>query len=159
MVGMPAGLRHIVTLPALQVMRSTSPSTVVRVHEGFNVFLCDMMKHGLLDMAVIAVEQVSEVSVVPEMLVREPLVLGRCAKLPPPQTPAEIEDVVEYPLALPGRPNVVRGIVDRAIRERRLTAKIPLEPENLELCLDFVRYELVGHSKNRSTATSEARWQ
>lgn len=154
-VGMPAGLRHIVTLPALQVMRSSSPSTVVRVHEGFNVFLCDMMKHGLLDIAVIAVEQVSEVSVVPEMLVREPLVLVRCAKLPPPRAPAEIEDVVEYPLALPGRPNVVRGIVDRAIRERRLTAKIPLEPENPELCLDFVRCELVGQTVTLRSVLAE----
>jgi DNA-binding transcriptional LysR family regulator len=154
-VGMPAGLRHIVTLPALQVMRSSSPSTVVRVHEGFNVLLCDMMKHGLLDIAVIAVEQVSEVSVVPEMLVREPLVLVRCAKLPPPRAPAEIEDVVEYPLALPGRPNVVRGIVDRAIRERRLTAKIPLEPENPELCLDFVRCELVGQTVTLRSVLAE----
>src|SRR5262245_18464873 len=38
-VGMPAALRHLVTLPALQKMRSTSPGTAVRVHEGFNVFL------------------------------------------------------------------------------------------------------------------------
>ena len=69
-VGMPAALRHLVTLPALQVMRGRSPGTAVRVHEGFNVFLHDMMKHGLLDVAVIAVDQVSEVSIVPAMLVR-----------------------------------------------------------------------------------------
>ncbi len=145
-VGMPAALRHIVTLPALQAMRRSSPATAVRVHEGFNVFLRDMMKHSLLDMAVIAVEQVSEASVVPEMLVREPLVLVRSAKLSPPRDPARIEDVVEFPLALPGRPNAVRGIVDRAIRECRLTAKVPLEPENPGLCLEFVRCGLVGQT-------------
>jgi LysR family nitrogen assimilation transcriptional regulator len=145
-VGMPAALRHLVTLPALQMMRSTSPGTAVRVHEGFNVFLRDMLKHGLLDMAVIAVEQVSEGSIAPEMLVREPLVLVRSAELPPPNDPVRIEDVVEFPLALPGRPNAVRGIVDRAIRERRLTAKVPLEPENPGLCLEFVRCGLVGQT-------------
>jgi LysR family nitrogen assimilation transcriptional regulator len=145
-VGMPAALRHLVTLPALQVMRSKSPGTAVRVHEGFNVFLRDMLKHGLLDIAVIAVEQVSEISVAPEMLVREPLVLVRSAKLSPPHDPARIEDVVEYPLALPGRPNAVRGIVERALRERRLTAKVPLEPENPGLCLEFVRCGLVGQT-------------
>jgi LysR family nitrogen assimilation transcriptional regulator len=37
-VGMPAALRHLVTLPALQLMRNKSPGTAVRVHEGFNVF-------------------------------------------------------------------------------------------------------------------------
>jgi DNA-binding transcriptional LysR family regulator len=127
-------------------MRSKSPATAVRVHEGFNVFLRDMLKHGLLDVAVIAVEQVPEASIAPEMLVREPLVLVRSAKLPPPHDPVRIEDVVELPLALPGRPNTVRGIVDRALRERRLTAKVPLEPENPGLCLDFVRCGLVGQT-------------
>jgi LysR family transcriptional regulator, nitrogen assimilation regulatory protein len=145
-VGMPAALRHIVTLPALQVMRRSSPATAIRVHEGFNVFLRDMMKHGLLDMAVIAVEQVAEASIVPELLVREPLVLVRSADLPAPHAPVRIEDIVEFPLALPGRPNAVRGIVDRAIRECRLTAKVPLEPENPGLCMEFVRCGLVGQT-------------
>ena len=145
-VGMPAALRYLVTLPALRVMRRTSPGTAVRVHEGFNVFLHDMLKHGLLDMAVIAVEQVSETSVAPELLVREPLVLVRSVDLPPPHDPVRIEDVVEFALALPGRPNVVRGIVDRAIRERRLTANVPLEPENPGLCLEFVRCGLAGQT-------------
>jgi hypothetical protein len=40
----------------------------------------------------------------------------------------------------------VRGIVDRAIRECRLTAKVPLEPENPGLCLEFVRCGLVGQT-------------
>jgi len=85
-VGMPAALRHLVTLPALQLMRNKSSGTAVRVHEGFNVFLRDMMNHGLLDMAVIAMEKPSETSIVPELLVREPLVLVRSAELPPPMT-------------------------------------------------------------------------
>jgi LysR family transcriptional regulator, nitrogen assimilation regulatory protein len=145
-LGMPAALRHLVTLPALQAMRSQSPGTAVRVHEGFNVFLRDMLNHGLLDIAVIAVDEVSESSIAPEMVVREPLVLVRSGDLPPPHDPARIEDVVEFPLALPGRPNTVRGIVDRAIRERHLIAKVPLEPENPGLCLEFVRYGLVGQT-------------
>jgi DNA-binding transcriptional LysR family regulator len=127
-------------------MRNKSPGTAVRVHEGFNVFLRDMMNHGLLDMAVIAMEKPSETSIVPELLLREPLVLVRSAELPPPHDPAPVGDVVEFPLALPGRPNAVRGIVDRAIRECRLTAKIPLEPENPGLCLEFVRCGLVGQT-------------
>jgi LysR family transcriptional regulator, nitrogen assimilation regulatory protein len=145
-LGMPAALRHLVTLPALEVMRNKSPATAVRVHEGFNVFLRDMLKHGLLDIAVIAMEQVSEASIAPELLVREPLVLVRSVKLSPPHDPARIEDVVEFPLALPGRPNAVRGIVERALRERRLTASVPLEPENPGLCLEFVRRGLVGQT-------------
>ena len=145
-VGMPAALRHLVTLPALQAMRSTSLATAVRVHEGFNVFLHDMLKHGLLDMAVIAVEPLSDAPLAPEMLVREPLVLVRSAKLPAPRDPARVEDIVEFPLALPGRPNAVRGIVDRAIRESRLSAKIPLEPESPGLCLELVRCGLVGQT-------------
>ena len=72
--------------------------------------------------------------------------LVRSAELPPPHDPVPVGDVVEFPLALPGRPNAVRGIVDRAIRECRLAAKIPLEPENPGLCLEFVRCGLVGQT-------------
>jgi LysR family nitrogen assimilation transcriptional regulator len=146
-MGMPAALRHLVTVPALQAMRSTSLGTSVRVHEGLNVFLRDMLKHGLLDMAVIAVEPASsDASIAPEMLAREPLVLVRSAKLAAPRDPARIDDIVEFPLALPGRPNAVRGIVDRAIREGRRSAKIPLEPESPGLCLELVRCGLVGQT-------------
>src|SRR5262249_56598051 len=99
---------------------------------------------GMVDVAVIAVDQVSEVSMAPGMLLREPLVLVRSANLPPPHDHARVEDVVEFPLAHPGRPNTVRGIVDRAVRERRLTANVPLEPENPGLCLEFVRSGLAG---------------
>ena len=45
-----------------------------------------------------------------------------------------------------GRPNAVRGIVDRAIRECRLAARVPLEPENPGLCLEFVRCGLAGQT-------------
>ena len=154
-VGMPPALRHLVTLPALQAMRSTSPGTALRVHEGFNAFLRDMMKQGMLDVAVIAVEQVPDAEFVPEARVREPLVLVRSDKLPPSHEPVQLEDVVEFPLALPGRPNVVRKIVDRAIRSRNLTAKIPLEPENLGLCLEFVRRGLVGQTVTLRSALTE----
>src|SRR5262249_60940332 len=75
-VGMPAALRHLVTLPALQLMRNKSSGTAIRVHEGFNVFLRDMMNHGLLDMAVIGLEKPSERTNVPQVLGRGPPGLG-----------------------------------------------------------------------------------
>jgi Bacterial regulatory helix-turn-helix protein, lysR family len=39
-----------------------------------------------------------------------------------------------------------RGLALLQIRERRLTAKVPLEPENPGLCLEFVRCKLVGQT-------------
>ena len=154
-MGMPSALRHLVTLPALRTMRSKSPGTALRVHEGLNVFLRDLIKQGMLDVAVIAVEQVPEAEFVPETQVREPMVLVRSDKLPASPDLARIEDVVEYPLALPGRPNVVRKMVGRAIRSQNLAAKIPLEPENLGLCLEFVRYGLVGQTVTLRSALVE----
>jgi DNA-binding transcriptional LysR family regulator len=98
-----------------------SPGTALRVHEGLNAFLRDMTKQGMLDVAVIAVEQVPDAEFVPEARVREPLVLVRSDSLPPSHEPVRIEDVVEFPLALPGRPNIVRTIVDRALRRAGVT--------------------------------------
>jgi LysR family transcriptional regulator, nitrogen assimilation regulatory protein len=154
-VGMPSALRQLVTLPALQMMRGKSPGTAIRIHEGLNAFLRDMMKQGMLDVAVIAVEQVPDAEFVPEARVREPLVLVRSDRLTPSREPVQIEDIVEFPLALPGRPNIVRTMVDRAIRSRNLTAKIPLEPENLELCLELVRRGLVGQTVTLGSALVE----
>jgi hypothetical protein len=55
---------------------------------------------------------------------------------------------------MPHRP-ASRGIVDRALRERHLTAKVPLEPENPGLCLEFVRGGLVGQTVTVRSAPLE----
>ena len=46
-------------------------------------------------------------------------------------------------------------MVGRAIRSQNLSAKIPLEPENLGLCLEFVRYGLVGQTVTLRSALVE----
>lgn len=151
-IGMPSALRQIITLPAIRIMRSQSPGTSIRIYEGLNVFLRDMLKQGVLDVAIIAVEQVPEAEFVPQTQIREPFVLTRSALLPALGPIATIEDVIAYPLALPGRPNVVRKIVDRELRKHNLSMKVPLEPENLELCLDFVRRDIVSQTVTLSSA-------
>ena len=151
-VGMPPALRQLVTLPAIHDIRNKSPATLIRVYEGLNVFLRDMLKQGVLDIAVIAVEQVPDAEFVPETQIREPLVLARSVKLPAPPDPAQIEDVVQFPLVLPGPPNAVRRIVDRALRSQNLTARVPIEAENLELCLEFVQRGIVGQTVTLNSA-------
>lgn len=155
-VGMPSELRQLVALPAIRAMRSKSPGTVLRVYEGLNVFLCDMLKKGILDVAVIAHEQIPEEEFVAQTKICEPLVLARSNKLPTPRNPVQIEDVVEHPLALPGRPNIVRKIVDRAIRKRNLNTKIMIEPEDLALCLECVRCGIVGQTVTIGSAVSKS---
>ncbi len=154
-IGMPPALRQLVTLPAIQEMRSKSPGTTIRIYEGLNVFLRDMIKQGVLDVAIIAVEQMPDADFVPHTKVREPLVLARCASLPVPRSQASIDDVVEFPLALPGRPNIVRKIVDRSIREHNLNARISIEPEDLDLCLEFIRRGVAGQTVTLGSALKQ----
>lgn len=151
-IGMPSALRQLITLPAVRIMRGQSPGTAIRIYEGLNVFLRDMLKQGVLDVAIIAVEQVPEAEFVPQTQIREPLVLTRSTSLPAPEPIATIEDVIAYPLALPGRPNAVRKIVDRELRKHNMSIKVPIEPENLELCLDFVRRDIVSQTVTLSSA-------
>jgi LysR family nitrogen assimilation transcriptional regulator len=151
-IGMPSALRQLVTVPVIRQMRSQSPGTAIRVHEGLNVFLRDLLKQGILDVAIIAVEQVPEAEFVAETQIREPLVIVRNRVCVAPEQSPTVDDVVAYPLALPGRPNVVRKIVDRELRKHHVNMKVPIEPENLELCLDLVRREVVGQTVTLSSA-------
>ena len=151
-IGMPPALRQLVTLPAIYDIRNNAPGTIIRVFEGMNVFLRDMLKQGVLDIAVVAVEQVPEAEFVPASQVGEPLVLARSKKFPAPPDPAQIQDVVQFPLVLPGLPNALRRIVDRGVRRQNLTARIPIEAENLDICLEFVQRGIVAQTVTLNSA-------
>ncbi len=151
-VGMPPALRQLVTLPAIQDIRTQAPGIVVRLHEGLNGLLRDQLKQGVLDVAVMAVEQVPDEEFVPDTQVREPLVLARNARLPAPDNPATFQDAAKFSLVLPSLTNAVRRIVDCGVRRANLTTKITVEAESLGLCLELVRQGIVDQTVTLNSA-------
>jgi LysR family nitrogen assimilation transcriptional regulator len=142
-IGMPVSLRNLVTYPAIEAMRQSAPKTLMRVYEGLNNQLRDLLAQGLVDLAVLATGQLSETDFEQKAWAREPLVLVRSRRLPQPKGPASSEDILRYPLTLPGRPNTIRMIVERSVGIRRLAAAIGIEAETKDLPLEFVRRGVV----------------
>ncbi len=142
-VGLPLSLRNLVTYPAIEAMRQSAPKTLMRVHEGLNNHLRDLLAQGLADLAVLAAGQVSETDFEQKAWVSEPLVLVRSRRLPQPKAPASSEDILRYPLTLPGRPNTIRSLVERSVGIKRLAAAIAIEAETKDLAIEFVRRGVV----------------
>jgi len=145
-IGMPFSLRHSITYPAIEEMRRSAPKTLIRVYEGLNTSLRDMLAQGLVDLAVLATGQVSEKDFEQKSWVREPLVLIRSRKLPRPKEPASLEEITRYPITMPGRPNTIRAIVERSVGMRKLAGSIAIEAETRDLCLEFVKRGIVGQT-------------
>jgi len=142
-IGMPVSLRNLVTYPAIEAMRKSAPKTLMRVYEGLNNQLRDLLAQGLVDLAVLATGQVSETDFEQKACAREPLVLVRSRRLPQPKGPASSEDILRYPLTLPGRPNIIRTIVERSVGMKKLAAAIAIEAETKDLAIECVRRGVV----------------
>ncbi len=145
-VGMPFAMRHLVTYPAIQEMRKSAPKTTIRVYEGLNAFLRDTLTQGLVDLAVLAAGQLPEANFEQKPWAREPLVLIRSLALPAPKYPVSSEEITRYPMTLPGRPNIIRAIVERFVGTRALSRSIAVEAETQELCIELVRRGVVGQT-------------
>lgn len=153
-VGLPAGLRHMVSLPALREQSRSSPHGFIRIHEGLNVFIRDMLTKGILDLAVLATDQVPDADFAQRAIVTEPLVLVRNANLPEPLGIATPHDIAAYAMALPGRPNIIRSTVENELRGWGLSTIVPMEAEHLELCIEMVRSGVVDQTVTVSSAVA-----
>lgn len=145
-LGLPYSLREFITYRAIEEMRRVAPKSTVRVYEGLNVFLQNMLGQGLLDIAVLAAHQVPDADFEQKEYVRENLVLIRSRNLPAPPDPAPFEEFTRFPCTMPGRPNVIRAIVEKAIGTRTLANSVTIEAESQELCFEFVRRGIAGQT-------------
>lgn len=139
-IGMPTPLRNPITIPLVQEMRKAMPRTKIRIFEGFNIYIRDLLRQGLLDVAILPDNLVPAADFDQVPLAREPILLFRKTALPQLPRPAPIAELVKYPLAMPGRPNAVRTIVETALKAARLPMPdVVLEPENMEIAHLLVR--------------------
>lgn len=153
-LGLPAGLRDLVSLPALRELTRASRG-FVRVHEGLNVFIRDMLTKGVLDLAILAVDQVPEADFDQRPVVTEPLVLVRRSGLPAPSVPVSPQELAAYPMVLPGRPNIIRSTLENELRLHGLSAIVQIEAEHLELCIEMVRAGVVDQTVTISSAVAQ----
>lgn len=138
-ISLPTPLRYSVTIPLVKKLQRIAPSIQIRVFEGFNAYTRDLLLRGLADIGILGEMQVPESSYEIKPLVQESLRLFRNKDLPKPPSPAPLEELKRYPIAAPGRPNVVRLAVEKAMAERNWSLNISLEAENMDLLHELIR--------------------
>jgi LysR family nitrogen assimilation transcriptional regulator len=99
-----------------------------------------LMEEGLVDVGVMASSERSPGSYHMEPLLTEQLFLvGPADAELDASRPATIAGLGEVALILPGRPNLIRIQVERAIREAGRQYRNAVEAETLSLCLELTR--------------------
>jgi LysR family nitrogen assimilation transcriptional regulator len=139
-LGMPFSLRGLVTVPLVAALACDMPTVALRVHEGMTHTIDALMAEGLVDVGVMVATAPP-----PDSYDTAPLFGERMFLVGPPgadldpAVPVPVTRLAGLPLILPGRPNMIRVQVERAIRAAGGSCRNALEAETLTLCLELTR--------------------
>lgn len=139
-IGIPPSWQQVFTVPFVDRMVAAHPGVFLRVHEGVSHMLREYMVAGLLDLAIMPFEQMPPIGYRQSPLVREPLVLARAVGDGQHSTqPVSIASLDGMDLVMPGRANVLRTLLEHAMRRRNVNFRIKLEADTAPLCRALVR--------------------
>ena len=139
-LGMPFSLRALVTVPFVEQLTRDAPSLVLRVHEGMTHTIDALMAEGLVDVGVMVTPDRARDSYDTAPLLSEGLYLvGAATAGLDPAHAVPVSQLAASALILPGRPNLIRVQVERAIREAGGSYRGVLDAETLTLCLELTR--------------------
>jgi len=138
-IGMPPSLRRIVTGPLLNRFRHEYPGVFVKVVEEASATLNDAILAGGLDLAVVGNLDVDTgLEAVP--LARERLLLvGPRGFVERGHGELETAHLARFPLALTGRPNSMRMIVENAAHRAGLPLRVVMEADHFPLLIELIR--------------------
>ena len=145
-MGIPPSWQSVFTVPLVARMVAQFPGVALRVHEGVSHVLRDAMFAGLLDLCIVPFATTPAAGYRQTALVREPLVLvGNTAAGLRPDEPTPVSRLDGVGLVMPGRPNVLRTLVEHTLARKGMAFKLAVETDTLTLCLDLARRG-VGHT-------------
>ncbi|AKJ66971.1 LysR family transcriptional regulator [Pandoraea thiooxydans] len=142
-LGLAPSLARTVVVPLIQAFRARLPEVVLRTVDGTSANLAELVGSGKLDAAVVYHPATSgAVDIQPLTNERFYLVSGPLAiregQVPPREIP--LDALPALPLVIAGKTNVVHGVLAAALAERRLSAQVVHEIENLTAILDMIRH-------------------
>lgn len=141
-IGLPFSMHRLVTAPFAAAEIPSRSAVSLRIYEGFIHHLREWMQQGLIDVAIMDVEEGSGHSPLHDQtpLIREPLLLvGPVDAGLRPDRPASPEKLGGCKLILPGRPNLVRKSVDAYLKQHGQKFRRAADAETLQLCLSLVK--------------------
>jgi len=139
-VGLPTSLNQPITIPFVKQMAERRPHTKLRIYEGINNSLRQWMEQGLLDFAIII-----SLERVPDHFDSTPLIsdslklVGRNLEHLEAHGRVSLTDLSKLSMILPGRPNLIRGMVENKMQRAGLNLRYTIEAEMPSSCLDLAR--------------------
>lgn len=142
-VGVPPSWQYLFRSHFVEKLIDRYPSIALRVHEGASRVLREDMHAGMLDLANVRFEAASPNGYVNTRLVREPLVLvsHKDAQLFPEKS-VPLSRLDKLKLALPGKPNVIRGHIENSLARKGLGFNNAFEVDAVTLSMDLARKSL-----------------
>jgi LysR family transcriptional regulator, nitrogen assimilation regulatory protein len=143
-IGIPPSWQEVITVPFIEGMAAAHPGVFLRLYEAVSHMLREYMVAGLLDLAVMPFEEVAPAGYSQIPLAREPLVLVRASSEGVPSEAVSVSSLSGIRLVLPGRSNVLRVLIEHALRRKSVDFRIELEADTLQLCLAVARAGLAA---------------
>lgn len=148
-IGIPTSLGTLLTVPLVKAVRQRLPQVRLRVVEGLSGHMLRWAAVGEVDLALVFGVELPP-GLAAETLARERLCLVAPAVAPGLASRAEItlDEALEHPLILPGRPHGVREEVEAAAARRRKALRLVVEVDALDqikaLVADGVGYTVLS---------------
>lgn len=159
-IGVPPSWQFLFTSSYVARLVEQYPSISLRVHEGVSHALREDMHAGMLDLAIVPFEGSSPNGYIHTPLIREPLILvshkeGELS----PDRPVPLSRLDHLRLALPGRPNVIRGQIENALARRGFAFKNVFEIDAMALSMDLARKGVSDTVTPCCAVSGNPRWE
>lgn len=139
-IGLPFSMNRLVTAPFAAHEIKTQSSISLRVYEAFLHHLRERMHDGLIDVAIMDFREAESGQFEQTPLIREQLLLVGSADSGLDITcPVDARQLGACRLILPGRPNLIRLIVDTHLKRHGQKLRRAADAETLPLCLSLVK--------------------
>jgi len=157
-IGLPPSLSRLITVPLTRAFKQQLPQAHLTLNEGFSVLMCEGLRVGNIDIAVLYnAEHSPEVEMTTlhtEELVlisktdpafNQPTNKAQKTQKTPKRESITLNEVAKLPLILPSRPNAFRILIEGEMNAIGRKPDITLEVDSLNAILSLVK-EGMGHA-------------
>lgn len=136
-LGLPPSLLKILAVPIFREFKESFPAAKLSIREGMTAGMHESLVSGRLDVALLYNASPSpDVDLTP--LLEEELFLVAPEADTRPATPVAIDELPDYPLIVPSRPNAIRMLIEGEMANRGLRPSIAFEVDGVSAILDLV---------------------
>ncbi len=154
-IGLPPSLSRLITVPLTRAFKQQLPQAHLTLNEGFSVLMCEGLRVGNIDIAVLYNAEHSPEVEMTTLHTEELVLISKTdpalnqptnkAQKTPKRQPITLTEVAKLPLILPSRPNAFRILIEGEMNAIDRKPDITLEVDSLNAILSLVK-EGMGHA-------------